>query len=119
MSMSSIDKCKLEIKVRLKRLEKFAIDNLLDLTTETVLKFIEKTDVSQDDPQPQTFSKDSSKQSLLEQAKYELNFGSGENSMGFASFVSNTFASNLGSSLVNIKKEEKETAISKQILMAT
>jgi hypothetical protein len=40
---SSVDKCKLEIKILLKRLEKFAQDNHLSLTTETVLKFIDKT----------------------------------------------------------------------------
>ena len=45
--MSSIDKCKLEVKVRLKRLEKFAVDNRYSLTTETVLKFIEKTDIAE------------------------------------------------------------------------
>ena len=49
MTLSSIDKCKLEIKVRLFRLEQFAIENNLDLTTDTVLKFIQKTESSESD----------------------------------------------------------------------
>ena len=70
----------------MKRLEQFAIENKFQLCTDTVLKFIEKTEPAE--------KQDSGKQSLLEQAKFEL-----EN-MGFVSMTSNTFQSN------NLKKEE-------------
>ena len=41
LSLSLIDKCKLEIRLKMSRLEKFALDQQLPLSTETVLKFID------------------------------------------------------------------------------
>lgn len=40
LSLQSVEKCKLEIRIRLRKLEQFALKHELQLCTETVLKFL-------------------------------------------------------------------------------
>lgn len=48
LSLSSIEKCKLDIKIRLHKLEKYAISNNLPLNSTTISKFCE-TDQNESD----------------------------------------------------------------------
>jgi len=47
--MSSVEKCKLDIKIKIRNLEKYALKNNLPLSTETVLKYINASDKNEKD----------------------------------------------------------------------
>jgi hypothetical protein len=66
-----VERCKLEIKTRLNKLEEFAVSNGYQLDIVTILNFLEQERIQTDKEEREAGRDESKKKSLLDSVQYD------------------------------------------------